>query len=390
MALDVITAIGTDRYLTVGELTGRPGRAAASQAWETYTASFSRFTSARLDPQFARLDHPARAVATPHVSPGTTVVVAGTGPSLAAILPALKQARHRLSLWTSPRGAETLQAAGIRPDLVLVQHQSDLDAFLSARQLGDRNGDNVLDTAAAVLAEPKTPACLLARVEGARLAAVDPAAGWGLWPATLVSLAMRSGAGAVALAGIDLGATGQSADAHAPLVALLDTLARGGGLPSFDVGQGADKPGWPRRSLDSIVDTGGNARVVLQRGAWLTRESRLAELDSVLRTLADPLAISHTCRQLARDAQRRLRAPYLESQLADLWTTLLAWRRDPALRTAFQEGLGVRFLPRFWRLDTGPLAGPLWRPVLLATEEITLQARAARRALNDRAEAQSA
>ena len=50
--------------------------------------------------------------------------------------------RKRLSIWTSLRGAEALATHGLDADLILVQHHTDLDAYLTVRHLRDRNGVN--------------------------------------------------------------------------------------------------------------------------------------------------------------------------------------------------------------------------------------------------------
>jgi hypothetical protein len=53
----------------------------------------------------------------------------------------------------------------------------------------------------------------------------------------------------------------------------------------------------------------------------------------------------------------------------------MGWRQDPRVRVLLQECLGVSFLPRFWRIGINRSLGEaLWRPLLLATHELTAQA----------------
>ena len=54
---------------------------------------------------------------------------------------------------------------------------------------------------------------------------------------------------------------------------------------------------------------------------------------------------------------------------------MLAWGADPHLRTVLQRGLGLSFLPRFWRSGIRIGGDPqLWRPLVLALHEMTTQA----------------
>lgn len=376
MIRTALKAIGSDRQLRVDDVQADLSRTLMVDAWQLYRLHFGGFTASRVDPQFARLDHPAQYVAQPMVSPGTTIVVAGAGPSLAVCAPELLRLRKRLSIWTSIRGAEALATHGLTPDLIAVQHSSDLDAYLTVRHLRDRNGANPILTAPAVLAEPKTPASLLAGLDGERLATFDPACGWGHWPASLAWLACSAGARAIALAGIDLGASDAADPSQEPLRGLLGEIAGGASVPTIDAGHGAIKAGWARQSLDITVGASGKPDVVFDNHPWTSPDQRRAELEATLIALRDYIDAAATFRARAME-QRVTRDTTREGPLAEAWQILRRWRDSESIRVAFQEGLGVTFLPRFWRMEDRDVVGPMWRPIVLATDEIVRQATAA-------------
>ncbi len=378
----LIRSIGTDRHLHPDELPPVATRSLSAEMWTLYGSVFDRFTGACTDAQFARLDHPARFTAAPRVRPGTTVVIAGAGPSLSRVAPDLVRLRDRVSIWTSIRGAEALATHGLNADLVLVQHRCDLDAYLTVRHLRDRNGASPLDHVPVVLAEPRTPRALLARVPPVRLATFDPARGWGLWPASLVSLANESGAKAIALAGIDLGTRETPDPIHEPLGALLAALAFASRPATINAGGGAIKPGWPEAALASYTDPGGASAVALESTRWSSAAARRADLLQDLASLRDTLAEVTAFRALALESRAAGRRAS-DTRLADAWTALMSWHRSPELRRSLQEGLGATFLPRIWRQDRTDIRGPLWRPVLLATDEIWHQAAVARARLSE-------
>lgn len=389
MPHDLIASIGTDRHLTIDDLgTGSSCRDAAA-TWNAYRTHFDGFAGACLDPQFARLTHRATHAGIPRVRPGTAVVIAGAGPSLGHVAHELAHVRDHVSIWTSLRGAEALATHGLTPDLLLIQHQSDLDAYLSVRHLRDRNGATPADGAPAVLAETRTPAALIARVPSARLAAFNGACGWGLWPASLAWLASGAGAEAIALAGIDLGLEAALDPAHESLRALLALLAGAANAATIDVG-GANKPGWARESIARVAGARGSRTVVMERVPWPGPEVRLEALAAGLAGLHDAVESARAFRALAIEARASQPRGQSDERLADAWKALFTWRRTPALRVAFQEELSVRFLPRFWRQAAPSVAGPLWRPVLLATDEIVRQADRARQCLSAPLEALSA
>lgn len=374
MSLTAVTNVGRDRWLTIDETDGD-----VAGVWDTYSVQFDGFTGATLDPQFARLDHPAETFGRPLVAPGTTIVIAGTGPSLAAEAGTLARIRGHLSVWTSLRGAEALATFGVRPDLILVQHASDLDAYLTARHLADRRHANPLSSAPVVLAEPRAPASLLADLPADRVTAIDPAIGWGLWPAALASLAVTSGASTVALLGVDLGAPGALDPAHAPLAALLGNIAgRAGRIATLDLGDGAVKAGWSP-AMTSAVAAGSIAPpVTVSPHPWVSRAERHESLARALDMLSDPLQSAQEYRRMATAARDGGTRRSADAALRSGWESLLSWRSDVPMRIAIQEELGARFLPRFWRQAPDTITGPIWRPVLLAAEELLLQAERAK------------
>ena len=154
-----------------------------ASAWDIYGTQFQRFTGATLDPLFHRLAHPATQLGGVRLDPGTAVVVVGTGPSLLDQIDALTRLRGRVRIFTSPRGAEVLLPHGIVPDLVVVEHQTALDAHHSARHLGDC-AHPVLASCPLVAADWRTPAALLAGVPDASLFVPSPLPTWGLWPSS--------------------------------------------------------------------------------------------------------------------------------------------------------------------------------------------------------------
>jgi hypothetical protein len=254
-ALDVVERIGLDAAIEPGELgpLGAEAAGAAPRLWAAYDDHWGRFCGAGLDPLYWHLEQPSRRTGSVHLSDTAPIAIVGTGPSLAPTLSRLKRARAGIHLFTSPRGAEALAAAGLVPDLVLVEHQSPLDAMFSVSDLAHRPM-RAMTEAPLVAATPPTPAALLASVAVDRLFVPDPLPTWGLWPATAVALAIRSGARTVALVGIDLGTLDHPDLSHEPLRALLALLAAQTPTTCVDAGPvGAAKPGWPRASIDDIV-----------------------------------------------------------------------------------------------------------------------------------------
>jgi hypothetical protein len=380
MMRQVFLRIGSDQHVGAADIETSDF---ADRTWAVYRDHFECFTASRVDSQFARLEHPALPYGQPQVASGTTIVITGTGPSLVEQVPVLQRLRKRLSIWTSLRGAEALEQHGLSADLILVQHQTDLDAYLSVRHLRDRNGDNPLHRAPVVLAEPKTPAALLAGVEPARVATFDPACGWGHWPVSLAWLACGAGARAIALAGIDLGTVDTCEPIHQPLCSLLSLVALTSPVPATDLGHGAIKSGWARLPLDATVGSTGSPDVTMALTPWLTADERRATLTDTLDLLGEHVDAARVFRELALD-RRMGRGKGADRPLAESWSILQGWGEHAPVRAAFQEGLGVTFLPRLWRRQALNVAGPQWRPVLLAADQIVRQFDAAAARVGDR------
>jgi hypothetical protein len=368
-------SIASDRYLTPDEVAGASGaHPLIAPIWDLYAAHFQGFTASTLDPQFHRLSHPAVRTGRVQIEDGTTVLVVGTGPSLRRNLDELRRVREHLRIFTSPRGAEALLGHGIVPDLVLVEHQTPLDAHHSLRHLGD-GGDSVLAACPLVAADWRTPRALLAGVEPDRLFVPSPLPTWGLWPATAAAMAIDAGAARVALLGIDLGTADAPDPAHAPLRALLETLAAISGAAAFDCGDGgASKLGWTPAAIGGLG--GGVARGMLGTSLQAAPDERARrhETQAGLHELSAVVRRARRLREWATEAAAVGRGPattVLEAAVGEI----VAWRHEPRLRVLLQECLGVSFLPRFWRIGIDRSLGlALWRPLMLATHELTAQA----------------
>lgn len=376
--LDLVERIGADRALVpadLGPLT-RNAAAALPAFWAAYERHWRGFCGARLDPMFSALTHPARRTGAVRVASGAPVVIVGTGPSLAPALPALVRLRPALHLVTSPRGAEVLAEAGVVADLVVIEHQTALDAQFSVGERAHR-ASRGLAAVPLVAADARTPAALVEGVACDRLFVPDPLPTWGLWPATAVALALGAGAARVGLLGVDLGTRAEPDAAHAPLAELLGLLAGATAVPCVDLGpRGAAKAHWTPGTLDALAADGAVEPLLLEARSWLSpsarRERALASwhrLTPLVAQAADTLAAAVVVRDGERSPQacRRL-AIHLES--------LLAAGGTPETRVDVQEGLGASFLPRYWRtapdLSLGPL---LWRAAALASHELLRQHR---------------
>ena len=367
--------IGSDRFLTPLEVEqAAEPHPLTTSAWDLYSSHFQGFTGATLDPLFHRLTHPAARMGSVRLDPGTAVLVIGTGPSLRAEIDAVKQMRGRVRIFTSPRGAEVLLSHDIVPDLVLVEHQTALDAHHSARHVGD-SAQSVLASCPLVAADWRTPAALLAVVPASSLFVPSPLPTWGLWPATAVAMAIEGGAARVGLLGVDLGTASEPDPAHAPLAAVLGLLARASTVVALDCGAGgAPKRGWLKASI-------GEAAGVTVRGECETalhlapcREERIAEATSALRELRRVVARARVLLDVVVSAQQlesSASVPALQSGIDEM----MAWRDQPRIRILLQETLGVSFLPRLWRIGVDPSLGKAsWRPLMLAAHELVCQA----------------
>lgn len=383
--LALVELVGSDRAIHVDEVTstaGTPGTEPGTLGamWEIYSRYWRRFTGARLDPQFERLEHPARMTGGMTVTDGAPVVVVGTGPSLRRMLPELRRVRAGVHLFTSPRGADALAEVGLIPDLVLVEHQTPLDAQFSVQERWHR-GRHAIARVPWVAADARTPAALLEAVPTDRLFVPTLMPSWGLWPATAAALALGTGTRAVALLGIDLGTTEQPDPAHAPLRALLGLLATHSDVSCVDAGHnGARKPRWVTDSLEALA-AGGVARpLVVSTRPWVSPDERLADAVRLAEAI-EPLA-AHASSTLAaacavRDGDESAVA---FGALVDRLTALLAAGDRMENRIDVQDGLGASFLPRYWRVPPDPALGHrLWRPAALAAHEIVGQYRALRK-----------
>jgi 6-hydroxymethylpterin diphosphokinase MptE-like len=373
-------AIGSDRFLTPKEVspTVDPRTAAA---WDVYRTHFRCFTGSTLDPQFHRLTHPATRTGDVCIGSDETVVIVGAGPSLAPQTETLRRLRSHIRIVTSPRGAEALLAVGITPDLVLIEHQSALDAHHSARHLGDA-GTRVLAECPVVAADWRTPHSLVAGLAPSSLFVPRTLPTWGLWPATAVAMAAQAGASRLALLGIDLGTSADPDPAHAPLRALIELLASLVTATTVDCGTGgAWKQGWPQAALNDVAGTRVCATLELQLRPAPAVTERAHGTGVALAQLAAVIERATQLRSLALRARAAAGAVPVHS-LQDGMEEALRWGHDPGVRVLLQECLGIAFLPRFWRIGVDLSLGPaLWRPLLLATHELTAQADALTRAI---------
>ena len=378
-------AIGSDHHRSAREVAAATApHAALDLAWRLYVHQFGGFCGSRLDPQFWRHDHPARHLGTVSVHPNTTVVVVGTGPSLARHVATLKRLRSHAAVFTSLRGAEALSAHGLLPDLAIVEHQTPIGAQVTVTQVRDRGFGNVLDSCPQVAAEQRAPRALVAGVPSDRLFVPDPMPTWGFWPATAVALAMAAGARSIALLGIDLGTPDAPDLSQRPLASLLSLLAQIGDVTCVDCGTGgAPKAGWPAAPLDAIAPGERSTPMDVVRRPWTAGEQRrevdreqLQRLGPVIARAQELLAIGLNARAGGRWAgdERSLRSAARE---------MLAWGDVDSLPIDLQDTLGLSFLPTFWRTGINYDLGPrLWRPIVLALHELVHQAEALQRRLD--------
>ncbi len=375
-----VAAVGSDRYLHEAEVVAACGPSPAlGEAWALYQDFFDGFCETGLDPMGHRFRHPASSTGQILLDPDETVLIVGTGPSLARALPALERVRGRVRVFTSPRGAERLAAAGLVPDLVLVEHRTALDAHHSARHRRDGSED-VLARVPLVAADWRTPAPLVAGVADHRLFVPAPLPTWGAWPATLAAMACGAGARRIGLLGIDLGTARYPDPAFAPLVQLLGLLARAtqtsagtAGPVTLDCGQGgAAKPGWSAAPVEQLAGRPMREPLAVDRRAAPTPAARVAEALAAREHLAPVVEFARDVLGSAlavRGGQGRADALPRAAEM------LLGWGHEPEVRIGLQETLGVTFLPRLWRQGLDTTLGPaLWRPLVLAAHEIVGQA----------------
>ncbi len=375
--LELFARIGRDHAIAQEELGAlEPAVSSAlPRMWAAYERHWRGFCGSQLDPQFCHLGHPARITGAVRVANGAPVVVVGTGPSLTSALPDLRRLRSCLHLFTSPRGAEVLATAGIVPDLVLVEHQTALDAHFSLRDQPHRRSQALSPL---VAADARTPAALLRDVPADRLFVPDPLPTWGLWPATAVSLGLLSGARSVALLGIDLGSCECSDPLQAPLRDVLGLVASETTVACVDLGgSGAPKPHWLRATLEHLAAGGAVQSLRLETRPSPPAAARHADALAAWRRMA-PLAadawvtFKAACQVRDGDTSARGRATMMDG-----FDRLLSAGAAIGARIDVQDTLGASFLPRFWRTPPDPaLGGLLWRPAALASHELVHQHRA--------------
>ncbi len=345
MLPDFFRLIGSDRFLAPDEVTRATGpHALLGSAWEVYTRDFHRFTGASLDPQFRRLLHPGTQTGRVRLDAGTTVLVAGTGPSLLNAMHGVKRVRGHVRIFTSPEGAAMLAGYGVKTDLVLMDHAS---------SVGPRGGPMVA-------ADWRTRRELLAGVSSESLFVPAASPTWGVWPATAVAMAVDAGASRVAIVGFDEGAT-LGRRPHQGRAALLELIARLAPFTAFDCG-GTVAParGWVAASVHEVAGNPVSGR--LETSLW--RASGRDERAMLLRDeLAELAPILERARELSAS-----------TMLSDEATgEVIGWREQPRVRVLLQESLGVSLLPRLWRLGADQSFGRT-RRVRLALSEIVAQA----------------
>jgi hypothetical protein len=371
--------IGSDRHLTQAEVEHAVGpHPLMPAAWALYQQQFGMFTGSTIDPLFHRLPHPSRRAGSVQLDSGTTVMIVGTGPSLRPNLESLQRLRSHLRIFTSPRGAEVLLNHGVVPDLVLVEHQTAVDAHHSARHFNDCTNE-VLGACPLVAADWRTPATLLRGVASDALFVPAPLPTWGLWPATAAAMAVAGGATRVALLGVDLGTAAAPDPTHLPLGTLLALIARLAPIVALDCGAGgAVKRGWLRATLQDAASTMASP-VQLSVYPASSIQERFEEARATLDAHRDVIERARGLLALALDARAGnvARAAHLRAGTVEIMT----WRDDLRTRLFAQECLGVSFLPRLWRsgIDVS-LGQALWRPLMLATHEFVRQADALRTA----------
>lgn len=378
-AVAVVEELGRDRALTPAELSSSNRKSAdvTRAAWTVYDRHFGRFCGARLDPQFWGLDHPAAWSGMPIVTDAAPMVIVGTGSSLRTGLDDLRRYRDHIHVVTSPRGADVLEDAGLVPDVVLIEHQTPVDAQFSVHALTERRR-HWQTQVPLVVTDGRTPRPLVADVPSDRLVHLDPLPTWGLWPATAAAMAVSSGARAVALLGVDLGTRERPDPRQHALRDLLSLVIMGCQVTCADLGSGGSRKfGWMPGQLAAILDGGARRPLGVARVRTLSVNERREAAATAWRQLAP---VAETAR-VALDVAGRVRdgdgSPDAIADLVRRLAQLLAHGQDPDIRRNVQDSLGCAYLPRYWR--TAPdltLGTALWRPAALAAHEVVHQHRA--------------
>lgn len=382
-AVAVIEELGRDHALTPGDVSGcaRTYPDVLRAGWAVYDRHFQRFCGARLDPQFWRLESPVQWSGTPIVSDAAPMVLVGTGPSLLEGLDDLRRHRDSVHIVTSPRGADALEDAGLLPDIVLIEHQTPVDAQFSVQSLTERRR-RWRSEVPLIVTDGRTPAALVADLPTDRLLILDPLPTWGLWPATAAAMALSSGAQAVALLGVDLGTHERPDPRHGALRDLLSLAVMGAHVPCVDLGlSGSRKTGWVPSTLTAIV--GGRRRPLtaarLETPSVDVRRAAAAEAWARTTSLVDAAQVTLESAGRVRDGDH---SPQAITAVTRALTHLLDRGRDPVVRSDVQDGLGCTFLPRYWRTPPDlALGASAWRPAALVAHELVQQHGALQRVL---------
>lgn len=360
--LGVYRAIGEDRHVSASELPPESGTFGRT-AWEVYDRHFGRFTGAAIDPELTRLDRPDARFGSP-VFPSSRPIVVHTGGAVSGEAAAFLSARRDdIVLLAAPAGADVLRALDVDPDLVLVGRE----------RAGDTSWDRRQDPApeSACLVDPAVPPLAWERRRSGFWLA-RPTYSWGSWPANAVAIALAGGATTVALVGARSPEKRacRTTDASDALLALLAEIP---GPRFLDLDEAPSPAGWTRADWDAVGSGSGSGPGIEWRdegGFDLVLANATRDAARVSAVLAD----AHDALGLAQRARAGAAIPRRE--LTRTIETVLAWGCDPCLRWALQGTLGLTFLPRLWRTGIS-MAAPdrLWRPLMLAVQELTDQAR---------------
>ena len=346
MALQQFERIGADRCQELSDV--RPRSTFAERAWAVYESEFGGCTGATRDAAFRRLDHPAHRIGRPMSHADTSVLVVGTGPSLADGAVALRRQRSTLVIVTSLRGARALQDLDIVPDLVVLSEASPLEAALTLVNSRVAGSIEQLGEVPLVAADERTPAELLCDVGADRLFIPSYCPSWTWWPAAAVAMAVDGGARRVGMLGIDLGSLDGVDPAFQPLLALVELLATLPGVEFVDCGRGgAPKSGWAPSGLDAFARGGTNGRFELDahpRPSSFARWSEECETLDHVRVAIAGVRRQYETRAALADAA------WEPAALNAMCHEVLQWRERPWLRRVLQERLGLVFLPTFWRM----------------------------------------
>lgn len=355
MLPDLLRLIGSDRYLSPDEVNRVAGPHSLTEAaWAVYASHFDGFTGATLDPLFHRLSHPATRTGRVRLGDATTVLVAGTGPSLLTQIDQVARVRGRIRIFASAAAAGLLHASDIVPDLVVMDASStSTEAASGFSSPGGASGFSRKVQPPLVAAEWRTPGALLAGLPQEALFVPSPPVTWGRWEATAVAMAADAGASRIALLGID--------GEDAALTALLELIARLASFTAFDCG-GSPKRGWVSASVREIG--GVKLKAPLETTTWEAPrvEARVRQLQAELDEIAPVI-----------ERARRLSAS--PTGIDGVAGEIVAWRDQPRLRLLIQECLGVSLLPRLWREDMDRSLART-RRLRLALSEIVAQAEA--------------